>query len=213
MYLKDPDAIRIVESLPQKVGIFVDGGILTILPEGQKVDVEVSSPVFNTCDNADFFTVNVYQGEWETNQNLTMMGTFNVPIAQPGPRGANLIVLKFTYCSDCIVRIKAYINDSLVQTAELMDRWSNMDLKTLRKKYDNLLVTLDENIQLRNKRLALEKEATSLLEWLQNNGGAKVDVNNVMRIRSQLRSQERTLGILNEFAECLISVKKKYPNK
>ena len=43
LYAFDPDAIRIVDILPQKVGVWVDGDILTILPEGQQVDVEVSS--------------------------------------------------------------------------------------------------------------------------------------------------------------------------
>ena len=53
-----------MDILPQKVGVWVDGDILTILPEGQQVDVEVSSPVFYTADNATFFTVREYQGDW-----------------------------------------------------------------------------------------------------------------------------------------------------
>ena len=188
----------------------MDGAILTILPEGQQVDIEVSSPIFYTADNATFFTVRVYQGDWETNADLTTMGRFQVSIPHPGPGDQNPIVLKFTYCSDCIVRIRAYINDTLVQTAELMDRWCNADLETLKQKYRDLQLVLDENIRFENKRIDIQNRATRLLEMIQNTGTHKDDAETVLKIRVQVRAPAMTVGRLNMAEETLHQLEEQY---
>ncbi len=194
------------------MGILVDGSILTILPEGQRVDEEVSSPVFYAAENARFFRIKVYQGDWETNEDLTTMGSFHVTIPHPGPSNSNPIVLKFTYCSDCIVRIKAYINDKLEQTAELIDRWCNADLDILKQKYKDLQQVLDENILFENKQIEIQNRALKLIEAIQGTKSSEEDAETVLMIKINARRPNTTTGILNSLEETLRTLEEKYRN-
>lgn len=111
----------------QPVGIRTNDGIVEVLPSTTKIGEEVTVPFhfFPSSDYAKELLVSFFQGDWERFEGQSSLGTVKIVIPHPDKQDKVCITLILSYNEDCLICLKALLNNKVICSTMIHDRWHN----------------------------------------------------------------------------------------
>ena len=176
--------------LPKPIGMRTIDGIREVLSVDTPIGEEITlNPLTPSEDYVDSFSIEFFQGNWQQYGERSSIGKVNISIPQPGPKDSVNIVLKLKYNKDCLLCVKAFINNEEVYNVSFRDRLCTLSTKELREKHPDLYSFNTERFADDIEREISEKKREIIARAKNSSNGDEI-IKNLSSIRNSNKSMD-----------------------
>lgn len=176
--------------LPKPIGMRTIDGIREVLPALTPIGEEITlNPLTPSEDFVDSISIEFFQGNWQQYGERSSIGKVNISIPHPGPRDSVNIVLKLKYNEDCLLCVKAFINNEEVYNVSFRDRLCTLSTKELLEKHPDLYPFDTERFVDDIKR-EIEEKKQEIIVKARNHKHSDEIIQNLSSVRNSNKSMD-----------------------